>query len=132
MLKEYANAAVDTMFPFTAAFLNRDTGFGENSALTTDLTLHSDNFNQLLYTDLVKDNHRTEDLVESRNVRQLKVSPVNLFKGFNDFILFTLELHKLDHNLKDVSRFTTLSFLDAYLFEYSIYLFKTFLKISSM
>lgn len=132
MLEGKDYAAVDTVFPFIAAFLDRAIGCADNPALTTVHTLYSDIVNQLLYTKPERKLHGNENVVTSETIRRLKMVAKNLFEDLEDFNLFTLKFHMLDHIAEDVSRFGALNFVDASPFEHFNYVIKKFIRMTSM
>lgn len=120
--KDYA--VVNTVFHFIFAVLDRAVGCGDNQALTNVVTLYIEIVYQLPYTNPEREKPHIWGGVTSENIRRLKILANNLFEEFEDF--------NLDHITENLSRFGSLTILDASPYEYFNYFLIAVIEMTSM
>lgn len=110
--------AVDMVFPFVAAFIDRSLGFEEKCELTRMNVLYIEIINKVL-VDHRDRRWREGELLRLRGeIREFKSVVEGAFASHCPSGLYTLKYHLLDHLVEDLERFGSISFMDAGPFEH--------------
>lgn len=75
---------------------------------------------------------RIEKVVARENIWRMTMSTKNQFYELEDFSLFTLKIHMLDHLVEAVSRFGAPKFLNASPIENFYYVIEIVIQVASM
>ena len=108
---------LDTVFPFVASFVDTVTG-SDSGAITNVHTQYTEIIRDLEMIDKTTGVTKVILGVLSSKIESFKRQTVQLFEPYVDTGLFTLKFHLLDHLVEDLSKFTSLDFLNAGPYEY--------------
>lgn len=128
MLEKKDSGAIDAVFPFVAAFIDRATGYSKEPLLKALHVTYANVINRLLHCKSPLYYSSGHGLPISENTKGLKAISKQILEGLNGIILFTLKFHILKHISEDSLRFGDLGLLDASPFEHFNHTIETFIE----
>lgn len=118
MLEGKNYRSVDLVFPFLMGFLDRVLGFQETPTLTKMHTTYTDLMVHCLHDAQTTGWTAKSILTVAENITSMKKMIVSQYGPHSTTGLYTLKFHLLDHLPEDISRFGSLSMLDASPYEH--------------
>ena len=119
MLEGKELQALDMVFPFIGAFLDRICGETDSCQVTTVFTLYSD-IVMISARRNMPEGWKKDELESLREkIKMFKKRAVEVFKTYQSSEMGTLKFHLLDHLVDDLERVESYTVLDAGLYEYT-------------